>query len=265
MVLHQRETVVIGEIDVGLINQEQPGKPPGQLGHFCRRDERAAGSVWIRQINRTRFRSDGIRHGLQVKRKVSLRHQHQLGPARANGHRERRVRSFRRQPLKSSSQERPRRKINKLARPQSNKNLFRRNTPPLRQSLPQCVRAPIRIAVRIPQHRTRRHHGLRRRPQRVLIRSELHRMNLQLPLHFFNGFSRNIHGQPAKVIRYEVFNRLRHLSSLLLQLFCRQSTFTRGGHSLTVRDSSVAPLPGPSVHDIFPEEHPGPAAQVARV
>src|SRR6266566_5223197 len=57
---------------------------------------------------------------------------------------------------------------------------------------------------------TRAANPFRRGPQRILIRCELYRMNLQLALDFFNRFSRNVDGQPAEVLRYEVFNRSRH-------------------------------------------------------
>src|SRR5438046_3220422 len=167
--------------------------------------------VRIRQVNHGRFRRDGLRHGLQIKRKLPLRRTHQLCAARANRHGKRRVRPFGRQPLQSRPQQHARRQVNQLARSQPDEKFIRRNSVPFRQRLPQRVRAAIRIPVRIGQHRLSGRNPFRRRPQRVLIRSELHRMNLQLAFHFFNRFSRNVNGQPVQIIRYEVFNRPRHL------------------------------------------------------
>src|SRR5207245_6666469 len=65
VILHQREAVVIGKIDVSFVNQEQAGKFSGQVANLRWRNECGRGGVWIAQENGLRIgreeRFDGQR------------------------------------------------------------------------------------------------------------------------------------------------------------------------------------------------------------
>ena len=184
---------------------------------FVMAEGRAGRIIGVSDINDAGLRRNGGSDRIEIEGVIAKRRLDEISAAGPNSDRKQRERALAGNPVETGTKQHAGGEVDDLTGAQAHKHLLGAHIVAQGQHFTKTLAATIGIPVRFSQRPPRGFHSFGRRPERILVRSQLDRMDLQILFHFFDGLSRNIGREALNVIGDEFFEGVRHENSLCLR------------------------------------------------